>query len=98
MAAPFGPYTRTRSTITAESRGLSGLAIQLGPFGGSEAGPNRPLWTIAYFAVGAGGDARDLRPQGPLARADSAGYDCLPPLFDSEALRRSLGAPLGDAV
>jgi Cu-processing system permease protein len=38
--------------ITSESRGLTGLAIQLGPFGGSAAaGPNLPLWTIAYFAV-----------------------------------------------
>jgi Cu-processing system permease protein len=38
--------------ITAESRGLTGLAIQLGPFGGSQVGgPYLPVWTIVYFAV-----------------------------------------------
>jgi len=38
--------------ITSEARGFTGLAIQLGPFGGSDAGgPFLPLWTIAYFAV-----------------------------------------------
>jgi hypothetical protein len=32
--------------------GLTGLAIQLGPFGGSEiGGPNLPLWVTGYFAV-----------------------------------------------
>jgi Cu-processing system permease protein len=38
--------------ITSESRGLTGLAIQLGPFGGSQAaGANLPLWVAAYFAI-----------------------------------------------
>ena len=38
--------------ITAESRGLTGLAIELGPFGGSEqGGANLPLWVLAYFCV-----------------------------------------------
>ena len=38
--------------ITSESRGFTGLAIQLGPFGGSEAaGPNLQLWVAAYLAV-----------------------------------------------
>ena len=38
--------------ITSESRGLTGLAIQLGPFGGSEAGGSMlPLWAAVYFAV-----------------------------------------------
>ena len=52
-ALPFEAlYQDALYRITAESRGLTGLAIQLGPFGGSEAGgPNLPLWTIAYFAV-----------------------------------------------
>ena len=52
-ALPFEAlYQDALYRITAESRGLTGLAIQLGPFGGSAAGgPNLPLWTIAYFAV-----------------------------------------------
>jgi Cu-processing system permease protein len=52
-ALPFEAlYQDALYRITAESRGLTGLAIQLGPFGGSQAGgPNLPLWTIAYFAV-----------------------------------------------
>jgi hypothetical protein len=33
-------------------RGLISLVIELGPFGGAQAGgPNLPLWAIAYFAV-----------------------------------------------
>jgi hypothetical protein len=52
-ALPFEAlYQDALYRITAESRGLTSLAIQLGPFGGSEAGgPNLPLWTIAYFAL-----------------------------------------------
>jgi Cu-processing system permease protein len=52
-ALPFEAlYQDALYRITSESRGLTGLAIQLGPFGGSDAGgPFLPLWTIAYFAV-----------------------------------------------
>ena len=38
--------------ITSESRGFTGLAIQLGPFGGSQAaGPNLQLWVASYLAI-----------------------------------------------
>ncbi|HEV2901797.1 MAG TPA: ABC transporter permease [Gaiellaceae bacterium] len=52
-ALPFEAlYQDALYRITSESRGLTGLAIQLGPFGGSEAGgANLPLWVLAYFAV-----------------------------------------------
>lgn len=52
-ALPFEAlYQDALYRITADSRGFTGLAIQLGPFGGSEAGgANLPLWTIAYFTV-----------------------------------------------
>jgi ABC-type transport system involved in multi-copper enzyme maturation permease subunit len=52
-ALPFEAlYQDALYRITSEARGLTGLAIQLGPFGGSQAGgPNLPLWAIAYFAV-----------------------------------------------
>ncbi len=52
-ALPFEAlYQDALYRITSESRGLTGLAIQLGPFGGSEAGgPNLPLWVLAYLAA-----------------------------------------------
>jgi Cu-processing system permease protein len=52
-ALPFEAlYQDALYRITAESRGLTGLAIQLGPFGGSEiGGPNLPLWVAGYFAA-----------------------------------------------
>ncbi len=52
-ALPFEAlYQDALYRITSESRGFTGLAIELGPFGGSQAGgTNLPLWTIAYFAV-----------------------------------------------
>jgi Cu-processing system permease protein len=52
-ALPFEAlYQDALYRITSESRGLTGLAIQLGPFGGSQAaGANLPLWVAAYFAV-----------------------------------------------
>ncbi len=52
-ALPFEAlYQDALYRITSESRGFTGLAIQLGPFGGSQAGgTNLPLWAIAYFAV-----------------------------------------------
>jgi Cu-processing system permease protein len=52
-ALPFEAlYQDALYRITSESRGLTGLAIELGPFGGSEAaGPNLPLWVMGYFAV-----------------------------------------------
>jgi len=38
--------------ITSASRGLTGLAIQLGPFGGSQAaGSSLTLWAAAYLAL-----------------------------------------------
>ncbi|MGZ8695439.1 MAG: hypothetical protein ACXWYS_08380, partial [Gaiellaceae bacterium] len=38
--------------ITSASRGLTGLAIQLGPFGGSQAGGSGLLlWAAVYFVV-----------------------------------------------
>ncbi len=52
-ALPFEAlYQDALYRITSESRGFTGLAIQLGPFGGSQAGgANLPLWAAAYFAV-----------------------------------------------
>jgi Cu-processing system permease protein len=52
-ALPFEAlYQDALYRITSESRGLTGLAIELGPFGGSQAGgPNLPLWAAAYLAL-----------------------------------------------
>jgi ABC-type transport system involved in multi-copper enzyme maturation permease subunit len=52
-ALPFEAlYQDALYRITSESRGFTGLAIQLGPFGGSQAGgTNLPLWAAAYFAL-----------------------------------------------
>jgi Cu-processing system permease protein len=52
-ALPFEAlYQDALYRITSESRGFTGLAIQLGPFGGSEAGGAiLPLWVIGYFAA-----------------------------------------------
>jgi Cu-processing system permease protein len=52
-ALPFEAlYQDALYRITSETRGFTGLAIQLGPFGGSQAGgTNLPLWATAYFAV-----------------------------------------------
>jgi Cu-processing system permease protein len=52
-ALPFEAlYQDALYRITSEARGFTGLAIQLGPFGGSDsAGPYLPLWAIAYFTV-----------------------------------------------
>jgi Cu-processing system permease protein len=52
-ALPFEAlYQDALYRITSESRGLTGLAIELGPFGGSQAaGANLPLWVLAYFAI-----------------------------------------------
>ena len=52
-ALPFEAlYQDALYRITSESRGFTGLAIELGPFGGSQAGgTNLVLWVIAYFAV-----------------------------------------------
>jgi Cu-processing system permease protein len=52
-ALPFEAlYQDALYRITSESRGLTGLAIELGPFGGSQAaGGNLPLWVLAYFAI-----------------------------------------------
>ena len=52
-ALPFEAlYQDALYRITSESRGLTGLAIELGPFGGSQAaGANLPLWVAAYFVV-----------------------------------------------
>jgi Cu-processing system permease protein len=55
-ALPFEAlYQDALYRITSESRGFTGLAIQLGPFGGSQAGgTNLPLWVLAYFAAAFG--------------------------------------------
>jgi Cu-processing system permease protein len=52
-ALPFEAlYQDALYRITSESRGFTGLAIQLGPFGGSQAGGAiLPLWVIGYFAA-----------------------------------------------
>jgi hypothetical protein len=52
-ALPFEAlYQDALYRITSESRGFTGLAIQLGPFGGSQAGgTNLPLWAVAYLAI-----------------------------------------------
>jgi ABC-type transport system involved in multi-copper enzyme maturation permease subunit len=55
-ALPFEAlYQDALYRITSESRGFTGLAIQLGPFGGSAAGgANLPLWVAAYFTAALG--------------------------------------------
>ena len=55
-ALPFEAlYQDALYRITSESRGLTGLALELGPFGGSQAaGANLPLWVAAYFAIALG--------------------------------------------
>jgi Cu-processing system permease protein len=52
-ALPFEAlYQDALYRITSESRGFTGLAIQLGPFGGAAAGgANLPLWVAAYFTA-----------------------------------------------
>ena len=38
--------------LTAETSGITGVIVQLGPFGGAqEAGPGLWLWTVAYLAL-----------------------------------------------
>ena len=38
--------------LTAETSGITGVIVQLGPFGGAEeAGPGLWLWTFAYLAL-----------------------------------------------
>ena len=42
--------------LTAETSGLTGVIVQLGPFGGAEqAGPGLWVWTLAYLALIAAG-------------------------------------------
>jgi len=52
-ALPFEAlYQDALYRITSESRGFTGLAIQLGPFGGAQAGgSNLALWAIVYFVI-----------------------------------------------
>jgi Cu-processing system permease protein len=52
-ALPFEAlYQDALYRITSESRGFTGLAIQLGPFGGAQAGGGSlALWATAYFAI-----------------------------------------------
>jgi Cu-processing system permease protein len=52
-ALPFEAlYQDALYRVTSESRGFTGLALQLGPFGGAQAGGTKlPLFAIAYFAV-----------------------------------------------
>jgi ABC-type transport system involved in multi-copper enzyme maturation permease subunit len=55
-ALPFEAlYQDALYRITSESRGLTGLVIQLGPFGGaSNGGSNLALWVCAYVAAALG--------------------------------------------
>ena len=55
-ALPFEAlYQDALYRITSESRGFTGLAIQLGPFGGSQAaGANLHLWVAIYFVAALG--------------------------------------------
>jgi ABC-type transport system involved in multi-copper enzyme maturation permease subunit len=55
-ALPFEAlYQDALYRITSESRGLTGLVIQLGPFGGaSNGGSHLALWVSAYLAVALG--------------------------------------------
>jgi len=56
---PFdGLYQAGLHALTSETSGLTGVVLQLGPFGGAEgAGPLLVLWTVAYTALVAGGAA-----------------------------------------
>jgi ABC-type transport system involved in multi-copper enzyme maturation permease subunit len=58
-ALPFdGLYQAGLHALTSETSGLTGVVLQLGPFGGAEgAGPLLVLWTVAYTALVAGGAA-----------------------------------------
>ena len=73
MGAPLrGPLQDALYRITAESRGLTGLAIQLGPFGGSGAGgANLPVFATAYFLAVLGMTLAAFAPQRSLAGADA---------------------------
>jgi Cu-processing system permease protein len=56
---PFdGLYQAGLHALISETTGLTGVVLQLGPFGGSEgAGPLLVLWAIAYIGIVAGGAA-----------------------------------------
>ena len=56
---PFdGLYQAGLHALISETSGLTGVVLQLGPFGGAEAaGPALVLWALAYTALIAGGAA-----------------------------------------
>ena len=56
---PFdGLYQAGLHALISDTSGLTGVVLQLGPFGGSEgAGPLLVLWALAYTALIAGGAA-----------------------------------------
>jgi Cu-processing system permease protein len=56
---PFdGLYQAGLHALISDTGGLTGVVLQLGPFGGSEgAGPLLVLWAVAYTALVAGGAA-----------------------------------------
>jgi Cu-processing system permease protein len=56
---PFdGLYQAGLHALISDTRGLTGVVLQLGPFGGSEgAGPLLVLWAVAYAALVAAGAA-----------------------------------------
>jgi Cu-processing system permease protein len=58
-ALPFdGLYQAGLHALISDTTGLTGVVLQLGPFGGAEgAGPLLVLWTVAYTALVAGGAA-----------------------------------------
>ena len=55
-ALPFdGLYQAGLHALISDTTGLTGVVLQLGPFGGAEgAGPLLVLWTVAYTALVAG--------------------------------------------
>jgi Cu-processing system permease protein len=50
---PFeGLYQAALAAITADTRGLAGVVVQLGPFGGAQdAGAGFAAWSVAYLAM-----------------------------------------------
>jgi Cu-processing system permease protein len=56
LALPFEAlYQSALHGLTADTTGLTGFIVQLGPFGGAhEFGPGLAVWTVAYLAAVAG--------------------------------------------
>ena len=71
-AIPFEAlYQDGLRQITANTTGLTGYLLQLGPFGGAyTGGPLLRLWALAYLGNRRPRRRGRLRPQGPLAHHD----------------------------